>query len=211
MRLYPIFAIMAGLAAGAVSGSDTPPPDDVTCLYKAMTPEDHEIALVMFAESTQNPVPIEEPLADESGQNEAADAPLAFQNEHMAEVFDLLEEAHMRCLDLYPWNSGQSETSRFYAFLTILGDATARTLKLAELDIAAADSFYDAGKKKFTNRNRLTAMEKTALVAQLQAASWPTEDQALIDMATDYVETRMMKDMLRRAFDTGDFSKLERL
>lgn len=209
MRLNPIFAIIAGLVTSPVVAAS--PPDDVTCLYMAMTPEDHEIALVMFAESTQNAQPIEEALADEPPQDDAAAAPLALQNEHMAEVFDLLEEAHMRCLDLYPWNSGQSETSRFYAFLTILGDATARTLKLAELDIAAANGFYDASKKKFANRNRLTAVEKAALAAHLQTASWPTDDQALLDMTTDYVETRMMKEMLRRAFDTGDFSKLERL
>jgi hypothetical protein len=209
MRLNPIFAIIAGLVTNPVVAAS--PPDDVTCLYTAMTPEDHEIALVMFAESTQNAQPIEAALADEPPRDDAADAPLAFQNEHMAEVFDLLEEAHMRCLDLYPWNSGQSETSRFYAFLTILGDATARTLTLAKLDIAAADGFYDAGKKKFANRNRLMGVEKTALIAHLQAASWPTDDQALLDMTTDYVETRMMKEMLRRAFDTGDFSKLERL
>ena len=117
MRLNPIFAIIAGLVTSPVVAAS--PPDDVTCLYMAMTPEDHEIALVMFAESTQNAQPIEEALADEPPQDDAAAAPLALQNEHMAEVFDLLEEAHMRCLDLYPWNSGQSETSRFYAFLTI--------------------------------------------------------------------------------------------
>ena len=209
MRLNPIFVIIAGLVTSPAVAA--PPPDDVTCLYTAMTPEDHEIALVMFAESTQNTQPKEEPASDQAVQNDAADAPLAFQSEHMAEVFDLLEEAHMRCLDLYPWNSGQSETSRFHAFLTILGDATARTLALGKLDIAAADAFYDADKKKFANRNRLTELEKTALAAHLQTTSWPTDDQALLDMTTDYIETRMMKEMLRRAFDTGDFSKLERL
>lgn len=211
MRLHIILAVIAAFASSSAAfAADAPPSDNVTCIDQAMTPEDREIALVMFAESTQINVADAEQAADLPLENEAGDVP-PFASEHMAEVFELLEEAHMRCLDLYPWNSGQSETSRLYAFLTILGDATARTLTLAKLDIAAADGFYDAGKKKFANRNRLTDIEKTALAAHLQTASWPADDSALLGIVTDYVETRMMKEMLRRAFDTGDFTKLERL
>ena len=96
-----------------------------------------------------------------------------------------------------------------YAFLSIIGEAIGKTLKLEAMEIATLDGFYDANKKKFTHRNQLTVSEKIALKSHLQAASWAVEDQALVDMATDYAETLMMKEMLRRAFDTGDFSKLE--
>ena len=193
-----------------VLAAEPVPPDNVTCINQAMTPEDREIALVMFAESTQNDQLDAEPAADLSVEDGADNAP-PFASEHMAEVFELLEEAHMRCLDLYPWNSGQSEASRMYAFLGIIGDAAAKTAKLAELDLAAADGFYETHKKKLIHRNRLTAAEKTALAAHLQASSWPTDDEDLLNLTADYVETLMMKDMLRRAFDTGDYSKLERL
>jgi hypothetical protein len=207
MRFYSYPMIIAALTAGsAVSAADAPPPDNVTCIGQALSLEDREIALVMFAESTENE-PIE---AEPALENEAVEEP-PFQSEHMAEVFELLEEAHMRCLDLYPWNSGQSETSRLHAFLNIFGEAIARTLKLEEMDIAIIDTFYEINKKKLANRNRLTAPEKAALAAHLQMASWPMDDKGLLEFATDYAETLMMKEMLRRAFDTGDFSKLERL
>lgn len=209
MRFHTFLATIMALATSSVAfAANTPPPDNVTCINQAMTPEDREIALVMFAESTQNDQLDAEPKADLLVENEAGDAP-PFASEHMAEVFELLEEAHMRCLDLYPWNSGQSEASRMYAFLSIIGDALEKTVKLEELDLKIADAFYETHKKKLIHRNRLKAVEKTALVTDLQAASWPTDDQALLDLTGDYVETLMMKDMLRRAFDTGDFSKLE--
>ena len=184
------------------------PPDNVTCINTAMTPEDREIALVMFAESTMNGPAEDEALADAMAENGADHVP-PYASEQLAEVFELLEEAHMRCLDLYPWNSGQSEASRMYAFLSIIGEAIGKTLKLDQMDIATIDGFYDTHKKKFTHRNQLTAPEKAALKTHLQAASWEIEEQGLVDMATDYAETFMMKDMLRRAFETGDFSKLE--
>ena len=207
MRFYSYPMIIAALTAGsAVSAADGPPPDNVTCIGQALSPEDREIALVMFAESTENE-PIE---AEPALENDAVEKP-PFQSEHMAEVFELLEEAHMRCLDLYPWNSGQSETSRLHAFLNIFGEAIARTLKLEERNIAIIDTFYEINKKKLANRNRLTAPEKAALATHLQMASWPMDDKGLLEFATDYAETLMMKEMLRRAFDTGDFSKLERL
>lgn len=209
MRLNMIFAVIAAFFASFSAAATEPvPPDNVTCIDAAMTLEDREIALVMFAESTQNDQLDTEPADDLPLQDEADDAP-PFTSEHMAEVFELLEEAHMRCLDLYPWNSGQSEASRMSAFLGILGDAIAKTVKLEGLDLKIADAFYETHKKKLIHRNRLTAAEKTALTTHLQAASWPTDDQALLDLTADYIETLMMKDMLRRAFDTGDFSKLE--
>ena len=206
MRIYPILAIMAGLAINPASAADAPPPDDVTCIGKALSAEDREIALVMFAESTQFDRKADEAQADA----DASEAP-AFMSEHMAEVFELLEESHMRCLDLYPWNSGQSEASRLHAFLNIVGDAIAKTLKLEDMDIAALDGFYDANKKKMVHRNRLNAVEQAALATHLAAASWKTEDPELLKISEDYVETLMTRDMLRRAFDTGDFTKLERL
>lgn len=206
MRIYPILAIMAGLAISPASAADAPPPDDVTCIGKALSAEDREIALVMFAESTQFDRKADEPQTDA----DAGEAP-AFMSEHMAEVFELLEESHMRCLDLYPWNSGQSEASRLHAFLNIVGDAIAKTLKLEDMDIAALDGFYDANKKKMVHRNRLNAVEQAALTTHLAAASWKTDNIELLKISEDYVETLMMRDMLRRAFDTGDFTKLERL
>lgn len=208
MRIYPILAIMAGFATNPAQAADAPPPDDVTCISKALTAEDREIALVMFAESTQF-----ERKADEAQTDADADASEApsFMSEHMAEVFELLEESHMRCLDLYPWNSGQSEASRLHAFLNIVGDAIAKTLKLEDMNIATLDGFYDASKKKMLHRNRLNATEQAALATHLAAASWKTEDPELLKISEDYVETLMMRDMLRRAFETGDFTKLERL
>jgi hypothetical protein len=208
MRIFPILAIMAGFAANPAQAADAPPPDDVTCISKALSAEDREIALVMFAESTQFDPKTNEPQTDAGV--DASEAP-TFMSEHMAEVFELLEESHMRCLDLYPWNSGQSEASRFHAFLNIVGDAIAKTLKLEEMDIAALDGFYDANKKKMVHRNRLNAAEQAALTTHLAAASWKTEDIELLKISEDYVETLMTRDMLRRAFDTGDFTKLERL
>jgi hypothetical protein len=207
MRICPILAIMAGFAANPAQAADAPP-DDVTCISKALTAEDREIALVMFAESTQF-----DRKADEAQTDAAADASEApsFMSEHMAEVFELLEESHMRCLDLYPWNSGQSEASRLHAFLNIVGDAIAKTLKLEDMDIAMLDGFYDASKKKMLHRNRLNAAEQAALATHLAAASWKTDNIELLKISEDYVETLMMRDMLRRAFDTGDFTKLERL
>jgi hypothetical protein len=208
MRIYPILAIMAGLLTSPASAADAPPPDDVTCIGKALSAEDREIALVMFAESTRFDRKTDEPQTDAGV--DASEAP-PFMSEHMAEVFELLEESHMRCLDLYPWNSGQSEASRYHAFLNIVGDAIAKTLKLEDMDIAALDGFYDANKKKMVHRNRLNAAEQAALTTHLAAASWKTEDIELLKISADYVETLMTRDMLRRAFDTGDFTKLERL
>ena len=211
MRFHAFLATIMALATGSAAfAADTSPPDNVTCIDAAMTAEDREIALVMFAESTQNGQPDVEQAAVLPSEEEASDAH-PFASELMAVVFELLEEAHMRCLDLYPWNSGQSEASRMSAFLGILGDAIAKTVKLEGLDLKIADAFYETHKKKLIHRNRLTAAEKTALTTHLQGASWPTDDQALLDLTADYIETLMMKDMLRRAFDTGDFSKLERL
>ena len=208
MRIFPILAIMAGLAANPLQAVDAPPPDDVTCINKALTAEDREIALVMFAESTQFDRKADEPQTDaDAGADEAA----PFMSEHMAEVFELLEESHMRCLDLYPWNSGQSEASRLHAFLNIVGDAIAKTLKLEDMDITTLDSFYETNKKKMAHRNRLNAVEQAALATHLVSASWKTDNAELLKISQDYVETLMMRDMLRRAFDTGDFTKLERL
>lgn len=209
MRFNLSFAVVAAFF-GSVSAlaAEPVPPDNVTCINTAMTPEDREIALVMFAESTMH-APADDAAPAEPMPENGADHVPPYASEQLAEVFELLEEAHMRCLDLYPWNSGQSEASRMYAFLSIIGEAIGKTLKLEEMDIATLDGFYDANKKKFTHRNRLTAPEKANLATHLQVANWAVEDQALVDLATDYAETLMMKEMLRRAFDTGDFSKLE--
>lgn len=201
-------SIAVAFASAPVLATEPVPPDNVTCINTAMTPEDREIALVMFAESTMH-APVDDAAPADAMPEKGEDHAPPYASEQLAEVFELLEEAHMRCLDLYPWNSGQSEASRMYAFLSIIGEAIGKTLKLEAMEIATLDGFYDANKKKFTHRNQLTVSEKIALKSHLQAASWAVEDQALVDMATDYAETLMMKEMLRRAFDTGDFSKLE--
>ena len=178
-------SIAVAFASAPVLATEPVPPDNVTCINTAMTPEDREIALVMFAESTMH-APVDDAAP--------ADAMPEKGEDHAP-----------------PYASGQSEASRMYAFLSIIGEAIGKTLKLEAMEIATLDGFYDANKKKFTHRNQLTVSEKIALKSHLQAASWAVEDQALVDMATDYAETLMMKEMLRRAFDTGDFSKLESL
>jgi hypothetical protein len=210
----PIFryaAVILFVAASPAIAADAPPADGVDCAYRAMAPEDREIALVMMAESMDQHDAMKAQQA-ETAANGAADTAESdaspFASEQMAEVAELLEESYLRCLDLYPWSSGQADAARIHAMLTLMGDAMAEALKLQKLDIAVANAFYDANRKKMANRRELNAAEKLALAAHLEAAGWPKDDQQLQALARAYVEMKMGQDMLRRAFDTGDFSKL---
>lgn len=208
-RLF--IAIALTWVSGVEAAATAPPADDVTCIYNALSVEDREIALIMFAEGTQNAAAADIAAIESAAQNDAADAgdKAGFGGEHMGEVMELLEEAHMRCLDLYPWTSGQSEASRLSAFLGLMDDAITRMLKLDQMDGATLDNFYETNKKKFVQRSRLNKAEKLSLTAHLRSANWKVEDTALLAMAQDYTEALMMKEMLRRAFVTGDFSKLD--
>lgn len=199
--------LLVSANAPALAGSSQPA-DDVSCIYNAMTPEDHENARVMLAEGFEAETAREaqaggQPAADENSD----EAP--FMSEHMAEVFEMLQEAHVRCIDLYPWTSGQSEASRFYAFFTIIGDMMTAMLKLTDVDLAVADTYFEENKKKFGKRIKMTSAERASFAAYLDTTTWPKDDIELRNTASDYLETKLMKEQLRRAFSTGDFSGLE--
>lgn len=168
-----------------------------------LSTEDRENILVLMSSEPDVEEASKEGEAPAEGQK-FSDSP------HMIEVMELLQEAHIRCLDYYPWTSGHSEASLFFAFLKLSGTAMTEIMTLDGRDAGIIDSYFEANRKGFGKREKPNAADKAALAAHLDAAGWPKDNTALYQLADNYLEMKMIREMLRRAFDAGEFGFMNR-
>lgn len=187
-------AVLLACAHGAVAMLSAPAatakpalPNSVTCVYDALAPEEREIAQLLLMKGR------------EAGQ-EPLDSP-----ETLDELEALVESGHNTCLDLYPWNNGQSGNAMGYALFGLMKDALSEGMTILKLPKAPIESYFQANKSALVRSNEPNAAQISAMLTSIKSADWPKDDPDADVSATAYLAMLIAQEKMRRGFASGIF------
>jgi hypothetical protein len=159
-------------------------PNNVTCVFEAMGQENREIALILVVDELQ------------FGDPENRDSP------RMKEVGVLLEAAHNRCLDFWPWTAGKSGSAMAWATGAIYREANAQAVGSTGHDPAVIEQWFAAHRAEIMAARDPARRWGGPLKDHLTGIGWGEKESAAVGFGELY-----FVDIVNMELFAGDFAK----
>lgn len=162
-------------------------PNSVSCVYEAMTSEEHRKIQKLFADA-------------------AAKGTTPFAHEEMlAIIMAGADRALTDCLALYSWPRDKSDNAQAFAISSLIKDRLTANLHEIGLNGEEITRYYEVTKSINAAPTTPTKAQETELLAWLKAARWKVDDEVLRKTIHDYYDLLHKLDGSRRGFSKGAF------
>lgn len=159
-------------------------PNNVTCVFEAMAQEDREIALILVVDELQ--------FGDPEHRDSA----------RMREVDALIDAAHNRCLDFWPWTVGKSANAMAWAAGAIYREANAQAVSSTGHDPAVIEQWFTSHRAEIMAARDPAKRWGGPLKDHLSGIGWGDKDSAPVGLGELY-----FADIVNMELLTADFAK----
>ena len=193
-RFQILFAVLlplgwTGIAAAeparpaAVVVAATPAPSNsVACVYDHMSPEDREMALLLFEREV------------------AVTVKFRFGSRNLSVIGRLVNAARDRCAAAYAWPRGQSDAAISYAMNELMSSGLAQALEAKGHAAALIDEYYAKHRSEFAGIETVTGPNSAALQGYLTEHGWDKTEPTALGIAGFYLEALLTRERQARKF-----------
>lgn len=168
-------------AAVAVPGKAAPS-NGVACVYDQMSPEDREMALLLFEREV------------------SAAVKFRFGSRDLTVIGRLVNEARDRCAAPYAWPRGQSDAAISYAMNELMSSGLAQALEAKGHAAALIDDYYAKHRSEFAGIETVSGPNSAALQGYLTEHGWDKAEPTALGIAGYYLEALLTRERQVRKF-----------
>ena len=160
----------------------TAPRDGVSCVYDQLSPEDREIALLLFEREV------------------AASARFQAGSRNLKVIDRLIEEARDKCAVPFGWLRGRSDAAVSYAMNELMNSGVAQALEAKGHTAAPIEAYYTKHRAELDGFDTIAGANSTAFRAYLLEQGWMKTEAPLLGLAEFYLEALLSRARQIRTF-----------
>ena len=169
-------ALSLELPGAALAQSATPAPpsamprNSVECAYALMSPEDREMALLLF-------------------EREVSSTVISHTGSRNLKVIDrLVSEAHAKCALAYNWSSGRSDAAIGYAMNALMSTGLTQAIEAKGHSTVPIDAYYTKHRAELVGTETIAGPQAEDFRAYLFERDWTKSETLTLRIAEFYLE-----------------------